>query len=72
MSLRKSPDLQSAQVDFRLKGWTYRTASARLGVHHAHLYRVISGQRESRTLLARIVSLPRNPSTGSKRKPRKS
>lgn len=40
------------------KGYSYRAAGAVLGVHFVHLFRVLSGDRDSASLLARVAALP--------------
>lgn len=47
-------------ADFTAKGWTLRTAAQHLGVHWTHLHKVMQGQRISRSLSAKIQSLPVN------------
>lgn len=43
----------------RDRGWTYRAAAAECGVCYQHLSEVLNGHRKSRSLLARIHSLPK-------------
>lgn len=45
------------------KGWSYRTAAKPLGVCYWHLYKVLSGERKSISLLKRIQSLPNRPAS---------
>jgi hypothetical protein len=40
------------------RGWSYRTAAPRLGVCFQHLSDVLNGRRASRSLVARIATLP--------------
>ncbi len=40
------------------RGWSLRTAAPLLGVHFGHLQKVLTGQRESHSLLRRIEHLP--------------
>lgn len=58
MSLSKSVPHSTLRDTFAAKGWTLRTAAARLGVNHAHLYRVLQGERHSASLVARVQKLP--------------
>jgi hypothetical protein len=45
-------------TELRAKGWSYRAAAGELGVHWAHLIRVLRGERHSASLLRRISALP--------------
>ncbi len=63
MPTSNSNPATSHHAEFRRKGWTYRSAANRLGVDVGHLYRVLTGERESRRLLSRVASLPRNKPT---------
>jgi transcriptional regulator with XRE-family HTH domain len=58
MSKTFSADASPELLKLRRKGWTLRPAARELGVDHAHLYRVLRGQRESISLLARVAALP--------------
>jgi hypothetical protein len=40
------------------RGWSYRTAAPRLGVTYQHLAFVLTGRRQSRSLLERIEAIP--------------
>ena len=42
----------------KAKGWSYRAAAPKLGVHYVHLALVLTGKRVSKRLLAAIQSLP--------------
>ncbi len=53
------PTPEEAKQILKARGWSYRRAAPALGVHYMHLYAVLSGQRESRSLLNRIASLPK-------------
>lgn len=50
--------VNAAKAHLRAGGWTYRTAAPELGVHWAHLAKVLTGRRTSRALLERIHQLP--------------
>lgn len=58
MSNRKSTTLPNHREQLRAKGWTLRPAAEVLGVHWTHLHKVLSGQRHSARLLARLADLP--------------
>lgn len=49
---------QQAKRQLKSKGWSYRAAAPRLGVHWAHLAKVLTGVRTSRRLLRKIELLP--------------
>lgn len=56
--------VEAAKAHLREAGWTYRTAAPELGVHWAHLAKVLTGRRTSRALLERIHQLsPRESET---------
>lgn len=40
------------------KGWSYRAAAKALGVDFSHLHRVLTGERQSVSLLRRAQALP--------------
>lgn len=54
----KTPTIRAARAALKTKGWSYRRAAAPLGVHYSHLCLVLTGKRQSRSLLARITQLP--------------
>lgn len=57
---RSSARLQAqAKSHLRATGWSYRTAARRLGVCYQHLCYVLNGHRESRSLLQRVLELPK-------------
>lgn len=58
MPTTKSICPSTADAALRAKGWSYRAAAAELGVHWAHLIRVLRGERHSASLLRRVESLP--------------
>lgn len=47
------PDL----AELRSKGWTIRPAARQLGVSSTHLYLVLRGKRQSRSLMQRFANL---------------
>jgi len=47
-----------AKSAFRASGLQYREAAARLKCSYPHLFYVLSGKRESITLLTRVLTLP--------------
>lgn len=57
MSSRKSKPLSYYREIMRERGWSYRTAALQLGVHFGHLHKVLTGERESLSLLQRIEGL---------------
>ena len=54
-----TPALQRARRVLKEKGWSYRRAAKPLGVHYSHLCLVLTGKRQSRSLLQRIEKLRR-------------
>lgn len=48
----------AAKRQLKAKGWSYRSAAPRLGVTYQHLAFVLTGRRQSRSLLERIAELP--------------
>lgn len=63
----KSPDelgahitrsVQAARKHMADTGWSYRSAAPVLGITWQHLAHVLTGRRESRSLIARVRSLP--------------
>lgn len=45
----------------KAKGWSIRAAALQTGVNWSHLARVITGERHSRRLIAKIHALPVKP-----------
>lgn len=65
-SIKDMPSLKANsptqyEKELREKGWSLRTAAARLGCHFTHLQKVITGRRDSAALLARVNALPPRP-----------
>lgn len=58
---RKAAILETLET----KQYTLRTAAKALGVSAGHLSRVINGERESKTLLRRLTTLPKYQSSKS-------
>jgi lambda repressor-like predicted transcriptional regulator len=58
MSTKFLPKTRPGIAALRRKGWTLRPAAKELGVNFTHLHRVLSGERNSRSLLARAAALP--------------
>jgi hypothetical protein len=52
------PEVRGARKHLRIAGWSYRDAADELGVHFTHLALVLTAKRASKSLLARILSLP--------------
>ena len=50
--------LQQAKRTLRSRGWSYRSAAPHLGVCYQHLALVLTGRRESNSLLVRIKAIP--------------
>lgn len=50
--------VSSARRHMRRAGWSYRAAAKHLGCSNTHLALVLTGRRESRSLLQRIHALP--------------
>lgn len=42
----------------KAKGWTCAAAARRCGVSTVHVFHVVSGKRESRKLVSKLLSLP--------------
>jgi lambda repressor-like predicted transcriptional regulator len=61
MPIPKKAPSQNHLAPLKQKGWSLRTAAARLAVTHSHLHRVLTGERQSRALMARVRSLPTLP-----------
>ena len=55
MSIMKEETLATILKD---KGWSIREAALKTGVNWSHLARVITGERRSRRLTAKIHALP--------------
>lgn len=52
------PATAKARAHFYAAGWSYRSAALHLGCSYQHLCEVLTGKRPSRSLLARVQSLP--------------
>lgn len=52
---------ERAKASLKRKGWSYRRAAQMLGYSFGHFGRVMSGDRQSATLFARIHDLPPSP-----------
>lgn len=52
------PHIRAARATLKRKGYSYRRAASPLGVHYSHLCLVLTGKRESRSLLQRILQMP--------------
>ena len=50
--------VQAARKHFHAAGWSYRAAAPQLGVSYQHLAQVLTGDRQSRRLLAAVLQLP--------------
>lgn len=50
-----------ARRHMRARGWSVRRAALYLERNYVHLQLVISGQRLSEPLIARVLDLPRSP-----------
>lgn len=46
--------------ELKVKGWSIRRAAKALGVTPGHLYKVITGERESRSLMERIENIDKS------------
>jgi hypothetical protein len=55
---RITPEVEAARAHMRATGWSYRAAALRLGGSWQHLAQVLTGQRESRRLVRRVLALP--------------
>jgi hypothetical protein len=51
-------DVSDPSDILRAKGWTLRPAAEVLGVHWTHLHKVLTGERHSARLLAKLAYLP--------------
>ena len=58
MTTIKNTKILIARRILKERGWSYRTAAPLLNVHFTHLYRVLTAERHSRALIARIENLP--------------
>jgi lambda repressor-like predicted transcriptional regulator len=48
----------AARKHFHGMGWSYRSAAPHLGVSYQHLCQVLTGDRQSRRLIAAVLQLP--------------
>ena len=48
----------TARKHFHAMGWSYRSAAPQLGVSYQHLCQVLTGDRQSRRLIAAVLQLP--------------
>jgi hypothetical protein len=53
-----SRPVRAARAHFHAMGWSVRAAAPALGVCYQHLSQVLTGRRQSHSLLARILALP--------------
>lgn len=51
---------EQARVHLKKQGWSYRRAAVELGVSFVHLAYCLTGKRESKRLMRRIMGLPRS------------
>jgi hypothetical protein len=51
-------DVSDPSDILRTKGWTLHPAAEVLGVHWTHLHKVLTGERHSARLLAKLAYLP--------------
>lgn len=51
-------DVAAARKHFQSCGWSYRSAATVLGCTYQHLCQVLTGYRESKSLVARVLALP--------------
>lgn len=54
-----SEEVERAKKTLKIKGWSYRRAASHLGYSYTHFVYVLTGRRESKTLLDLIEKLPR-------------
>jgi lambda repressor-like predicted transcriptional regulator len=47
-----------AKVTLKKRGWSYRAAAKKLGYSYTHIAHTLTGRRQSRRLLAKIMNLP--------------
>lgn len=50
-----------ARQHLRSTGWSYRSAAVELGCSFTQLAHVLTGRRQSRSLVSRITALPQRP-----------
>ncbi len=58
-----SPPILRARATLKRRGWTQVAAARELGCHRIHLAKVLTGTRQSKSLLERISRLPKNPNS---------
>lgn len=56
-----APQVLRARQHLKHTGWSYDAAAKALGVSTSHFSIVLTGARESRSLIERVLSLPDNP-----------
>jgi hypothetical protein len=55
---RVNDSIEMAKVTLKKRGWSYRAVAKELGYSYTHIAHTLTGRRQSRRLLNKIMNLP--------------